>query len=138
LARPTGGLGVVGPVSPSNRGARRPRRPGAPEFELVVKAKAWAEETAKDQGLPSRVEDSTVIGEVAILLASGRAPVHSGAPDRLDAAGVESVPAPDGRIDDDAGEHGADDGPLPGRVEVRPLRPERAGVADEPAERRGA
>lgn len=125
-------------ISPSSRGVRRPQVPGAPEIELAVKAKAWAEDTAKAQGLPFRVEDSAVISEVAILLTSGRAPVCSSPPDWLDTVGIEAVPAPDGRIDDDAREHGADDGPLSGRVEVRPLRPERPRVADEPIERRGA
>ena len=138
LVRPTSGLGVVEPVSPSSRGARRPRRPGAPEIELAVKAKEWAEETAKAQGLPLRVEDTSVIGEVAILLVSGRVPASSGPPDRLDSTGIEAVPAPHGRIDDNAGQDSTDDGPLPGRVEVRPLRPERPGVADESVERRGA
>ena len=126
------------PLSPSSRGARRPRRPDAPETELAGKAKEWAEETAHAQGLPSRVEDTSVISEVAILLTSGRLPVRSGSPDWLDTVGIEAVPAPDGRVDDDAGEHGTDDGPLPGRVEVRPLRPERPSVPDEPIERRGA
>jgi len=95
-------------------------------------------DTAKAQGLPSCVEDMSVIGEVAILLASGRTPVRSRPPDWLDAVGIEAIPAPDGRIDDDARKYGADDGPLPGRIEVRPLRPERPRVADEPVERRGA
>ena len=126
------------PLSPSSRGARRPWAPGAPEIELAVRAKTWAEDTAKAQGLPLCVEDASVISEVAILLTSGRLPVRSGSPDWLDTVGIEAVPAPDGRVDDDAGEHGTDDGPLPGRVEVRPLRPERPSVPDEPVERRGA
>ena len=138
LVRPASPLGVVEPLSPSSRGARRPRAPGAPEIELAVRAKTWAEDTAKAQGLPLCVEDASVISEVAILLTSGRVPVRSGSPDWLDTVGIEAVPAPDGRVDDDAGEHGADDGPLPGRVEVRPLRPERPRVPDEPIERRGA
>jgi len=138
LVRTTSGLGLVGPVNPSNRGVGRHRRPDAPEIELAIKAKEWAEDTAKAQGYPSSVEDMSVIAEVAILLASGRAPVRSGPPDRLDAIGIKAVPTPDGRIDDDAGEHGTDDGSLPGRVEVRPLRPERSRVADETVERRGA
>ena len=125
-------------MNPSNRGARRHRRPGAPETELAVKAKEWAVDTAKAQGLPSCVEDLSVIGEVAILLASGRTPVRSRPPDWLDAVGIEAIPAPDGRIDDDARKDSADDGPLPSGVEVRPLRPERPRVADEPVERRGA
>ncbi len=96
------------------------------------------EKTAQEQGLPICVEDSSVISEIAILLTSGRAPFPSRSPDRLDTVGIEAVPAPDGRIDDDPGEDGTDDGPLPGRVEVRPLRPEGPRVADEPVERRGA
>ena len=47
-----------------------------------------------------------MIGEVAILLASGRTPVRSRPPDWLDAVGIEAIPAPDGRVDDDPGEDG--------------------------------
>ena len=125
-------------MNPSSRGVGRHPRPDAPELELAVRAKEWAVDTAKAQGLPPCVEDMSVIGEVAILLASGRAPVRSRPPDWLDAVGIEAIPTPDGRVDDDPGEHGADDGPLASRVEIRPLRPERPRVADEPVERRGA
>ena len=90
----------------SSRGVGRHRRPDAPETELAVRAKEWAEDTANAQGLPSCVEDMSVIGEVAILLASGRTPIRSRPPDWLDAVGVEAIPAPDGRVDDDPGEDG--------------------------------
>ena len=125
LVRTTSGMGLVEPVNPSNRGVRRHRRPDAPEIELAIKAKEWAEDTAKAQGLPLSVEDHSVISR-------SRHPCSPVAEHRFAQArqigwirSGSSVPTPDGRIDDDAGEHGTDDGPLPGRVEVRPLRPER-------------
>ena len=80
----------------------------------------------------------SIIGEVAILFASGRTPVRSRPLNWLDTVGIEAIPALDSRVDDDAGEHGADDGPLPSRVEIRPLRPERPRAADEPVKRRRA
>ena len=138
LVRTTSSLGLVEPVNPSSRGVGRHRRPDAPELELAVRAKEWAMDTAKAQGFPPCVEDMSVIGEVAILLASGRAPVRSGPPDRLHAVGIEAISAPDGRVDDDPGEHGTDDRSLSSRVEIRPLRPQRPRVTDEPVERRGA
>jgi len=138
MVRSAGGLGGLGPVKPSRRGARRPRRAGATDAGGAVRAKAWAQDTARAQDLPERVEDLSVITEVAVLLAGGRMPVASGPPDRLDAVGIEAIPSPDGPVDDDPGEDCADDGPLARRVQVRPLGPERAGAADEAVERRGA
>ena len=138
LVRATGRLGLVGPVTPSSRSARRRRAPGAPDSELAENARAWAERTADAQGLPMGITDDSVIAEVAVLLASGRQWVLSSAPDRLDAVRVEAVPAPQGRLDDDAREDGGDDGALASGVEVRPLRSEDARASDEAVERRGA
>ena len=139
LVRAAGGMGMVGPVSPSSGGARRRRAPGAEESELAGKAQAWAERTADAQGLPKGVTDESVIAEVAVLLASGREQVRSGAPDGLDALRLEAVaPSDESRVDDDAREDSSDDRSLASGVKVRPLRPEHPGPPDEAVERRGA
>src|SRR5579872_5524090 len=85
LVRAAGCLSVVGPMSPSSPDARGRGGPARLESELADKARAWAETTARAQGLSECITDEAVIAQVAVLLGSGRHPVCSGAPDRLDA-----------------------------------------------------
>ncbi len=138
MARAPGGMGLVGPVNAVGSVARRRQAPGNTDPELEEVAKKWAEQTAEEQGLPIVVSDPSVVHEVAVLLTSGRQPVMSRPPHRIDAPGIEAIPTSDGRLDHDPGKDRSDDGALSGRIEVRPLGFEHAGPPDELIERRGA
>lgn len=80
---------------------------GLPE-DLFAAAQAWAERTATAQGLPARVEDALVLGEIAALVRASR----SVAPNRMQASRVEAVVAAPGRSHDDVVEDAGDDGAL--------------------------
>lgn len=138
VVRASGSVGVVEPVTEHRSRGRRLQAGGRPDTELAKKAKVWADRTAVAQGLPATVNDQTIVSEVAVLLASGRVPVRSGPPDRLDALGIEPVPTTDRGMDHDPGQHRRNDRPLAGRVQVRPHRPQHTWLADQTVERRGA
>jgi hypothetical protein len=69
-----------------------------PDEQLLVQARAWAEETALAQGLPAKVADHDVLRDVAALLGLKGGSV---APDRSQARTVEAVVSPPAGADDD-------------------------------------
>lgn len=93
---------------------------------------AWVAASCERQGLPVKVTDTRVVGQVASLLSEGRArpgrqaqrrqaapPPDSQPPDRADSCRVERVAA--GRFDHGVVEHSGHDGVLPAEVQIRPL-----------------
>jgi hypothetical protein len=69
---------------------------GLPD-DLRDAARAWAEQTAQEQGLGPTVAGGDVLHRVVVLLDGKR----SGAPDRRQTGGVELVVAPPGGSDDE-------------------------------------
>jgi hypothetical protein len=61
----------------------------------IAEIRALAVASAEAQGLPAKVEDASILGQVAALIRPGLA-----APDEADARGVKRVPPRDGRSDD--------------------------------------
>jgi len=86
--------------------------------------KAWVERSCAAQGLPVKVTDPAVLGQVGVLLGRSRPPAH------LDAVGVEAGPTLDGGVDGDVIDEGADDGVLAGDGEAVPLIAKHPGVPD--------
>ena len=110
-------------------------------------ARLWAEQSARDQGLPPFVRDGAVLGQVAGLLgglppAEGRGDPQRTAwpssPDRIEAAGIETVEARSSRANDDVIEDSGNDGVLPSQGQLSPAVSQDAGVADVPGKRRRA
>lgn len=66
--------------------------------ELRAQAQAWAEATARAQGLPARVAEQYVLRDIAALLGMK---ARSVTPERLQARGVEAVQPPPAGADDD-------------------------------------
>lgn len=96
---------------------------------------AWVRSTCAAQGIPERISDTRVLGEVVTLLLPGRSRANTGtgmsrtrgpgallAPVGHDAVGVEPMsPRPNGGKDSHVVEDGLDDGDLAGEVQVLPL-----------------
>lgn len=76
---------------------------GLPD-ELRDRAHAWAERSARDQGLGPTVAEGDVLNAVAVLLG-----VRSGPPDRGQAGVVEAVVSTPPGVDDQVVEDGGDD-----------------------------
>jgi len=78
-----------------------------PAEDLRAAAHAWADGTARAQGLPVHVERLDVLRSVAVLL--GAQARGLGAPDRAEPVGVEAVVAASAGADDNVVEDGLDD-----------------------------
>jgi|GEM_PF-1554645 len=85
---------------------------------------AWVERSCAAQGLPVKVTDPAVLGQVGVLLGRSRPPAH------LDALRVKAGPTLDGRSDGDVVHEGADDGVLAWDGEAVPVVAEEASVPD--------
>lgn len=110
-------------------------------------ARLWAEQSARDQGLPPFVRDGAVLGQVAGLLGVSPRPKAAGtpsalpglgSPDRIEAAGIETVEARSSRANDDVIEDSGNDGVLPSQGQLSPAVSQDTGVADVPGKRRRA
>ncbi len=99
-------------------------------------ARAWAERSCVEQGLPVKISDARTLRDVAQLL--GATVEGSDPPDGGQAGGVEAVvPAPTG-TDDDVVEDGGHDRVLPREGQVGPPLPQGGRMADVPLEDRDA
>jgi len=88
----------------------------------VDHAHKWVEATCAAQGLPTKVDDASVLQAIAVLLTAGRDLMPpSDLPVRLDSAGVELVATSDSRSDRNGVEQRGNDGSLAGRVDAVPL-----------------
>lgn len=94
---------------------------GQPGTDLAAEARAWAEGSCAEQGLPVKVADGGTLSVVCELLGARGSLLD--APDGLEAARIESVvPTPTG-IHDDVRQDGRDNGALPSQREVAPSVP---------------
>jgi hypothetical protein len=86
---------------------------GLPD-DLGAEAHAWAERTAREQGLPVKVERPDILRAVAVLLGASAEGAGSAAPDRRYPRRVETVEAPPAWTNEDMLQDGGDDLLLPG------------------------
>ena len=117
------------------RGAAGVRGPGVPapaaphDGELHDLARAWAERTCSEQGVPVKVLDRAVLTRVAALLRE-----VSDAPDRLQARRIKPVETAHTGADDDLVQDRSNDGAPLVKVKVRPLSPQALAIADQAAD----
>ena len=101
------------------------RRPaGSPGTELAAGiAAARVFSSCAAQGLPVKVADRALLGQVVGRRSGAHQRTAPGAPDRREPVGVEPVVASSAGVDDDVIEDGRDDRVLPGRGDCAPTAP---------------
>lgn len=140
-----GAVTVPAPTEPSTTavaGARRTRcgrsDRGAPDVLGTASSgrlsderlREWVARSCVEQGVPLHVTDVLVLERVRVLLTGTAAPGRphprravapvSESPDRLHPLRVQGAGAQDAGADDGVVQHGADDGGLPGEVQLIP------------------
>ena len=116
--------------------ARPPAGPPGLSDDLAALARAWAERSCLDQGLPSKITDSRTLRDVASLL--GAKVERLDPPDGGKPGGIEAVvPTPAG-ADEEVVEDCGDDGVLSRQGQVGPTLAQGGSMADVPLEDRDA
>jgi len=73
----------------------------------------WVQNSCGAQGVPVKVTDAAVLGQVAVMLGAGRLPgLGSHSPSDFESGWIESGAALDGRIDGQVSDEGRDNGAL--------------------------
>lgn len=91
----------------------------------------WVQHSCGAQGVPVKVTNAAVLGQVAVMLGAGRLPsLGSHSPGDFESGWIESGAALNGRIDSQVSDEGPDDGALAIGSKVGPLRSEVLRVAD--------
>lgn len=120
----------MGPLKSSSESKGLAER-GLQEAQRLVIVAEWVESSCAEQGVPVKVTDAAVLGQVAIILVAGGLPhPESHSPSDFNARRIEASAPSDPRIDSQVVDEACNDRALAIGGKISPLRPEVFGVSD--------